>query len=200
MIVAHSETYMGLVEIGAGLLPGGGGCTNLWRRLVETIPGSVTVTDLMPYYIQAMTAISTAKVSTSAAEARVAGFLRPTDRIVFNKDYIIGEAKKEVLRMLEDGYVAPAKTMIPVVGKDGQGMMDAQLYNMEEGKYIPPHMKFITEKIAYVVSGGVAVKGMSVSEDYMFDLEREAFVELWKTENSQKMAEHIVTKGKPLMI
>jgi len=199
-IVAHAELYMGLVEIGAGLLPAGGGCTNLWRKFVENVPGPVKISDMGAFFIPTFQNIAMAKVSMSAAEARKNGFLGAKDRIIFNKDYLIGEAKKEVLRMVEDGYVAPVKTKIPIMGREAQGMIHAELFNMASGGYITPHMNFIAKKIAYVISGGEAKQGIAVSEDYMLKLEREAFVELWQTENSQKMAEHMLTKGKPLMI
>ncbi len=199
-IVAHSDLFMGLVEIGAGLLPAGGGCTNLWRKIIESVPKSVKVVDYGAYFIPTLMAIAQAKVSMSAAEARNNGFLGPKDRIVFNKDFIIGEAKKEVLKMVDEGYVAPAKTKIPVMGKEAQGMIHAEMFNMASGGFVPPHMEMISKKIAYVVSGGEAKQGTMVSEDYMLKLEREAFVELWQTENTQKMAAHILKTGKPLMM
>ncbi|MFO7736255.1 MAG: 3-hydroxyacyl-CoA dehydrogenase/enoyl-CoA hydratase family protein [bacterium] len=199
-IIAHADLFMGLVEIGAGLLPAGGGCTNLWRKFVETKPGAVKISDMGAYFVPAFMNIAMAKVSMSAAEARTNGMLGAKDRIIFNKDYLLGEAKKEVIKMVEDGYVAPAKTKIPVFGKDALGMIYAELWNMHHGNFITPHMEYIAKRIAYVLSGGEANQGALVSEDYMLQLERETFVDLWKTENTQKMAEHIVKTGKPLMI
>ena len=199
-IVAHTDLFMGLVEIGAGLLPAGCGCTNLWRKIIESIPKSVNIADWGAYYIPAVLTIAQAKVSMSAAEARNNGFLGPKDRIVMNKDYLIGEAKKEVLKMVDDGYTPPAKSKIPVMGKDAMGLINAEMFNMSQGGFVPKHMEFISKKIAYVISGGEAKQGQLVSEDYMLQLEREAFVELWKTENSQKMAANILATGKPLMI
>ena len=200
MIVAHADLFMGLVEIGAGLLPAGGGCTNLWRKIIETVPKSVKLVDYGAFFVPTILTIAQAKVSKSAAEARNNGFLGVKDRIVFNKDYLIGEAKKEVLKMVDDGYVAPQKTKIPVMGREAQGMIAAEMFNMASGSFIPPHMEMIAKKIAYVISGGEAKQGMLVSEQYMLDLEREAFVELWRTENSQKMADHIFRTGKPLLM
>lgn len=199
-IVAHAELFMGLVEIGAGLVPGGCGMIHLWQRYMDGIPGSVKIADYAAYMVPAILMVAQAKVSMSAAEARKNGFLRPTDRIVFNKDNLIGEAKKECLRMLDDGYAPPAKKKYPVMGQEAQGMIWAEMLNMSSGGYIPKHMEFIAKKIAYCMSGGEARQGQLVSEDYLMKLEREAFVELWKTENTQKMAEHILTTGKPLMI
>ena len=197
-IVAHCELYMGLVEIGAGLLPAGGGCTNLWRRYTEA-PVAPT-TDMLAVFLQAFQQIAMAKVGMSAMDARKAGFIKSTDRIIFNKDYLIGEAKKEALRMVEDGYVAPAVTPIKVMGTSAMGAIDANLPDMLVAGQITPHMAHCARTIATVLSGGVAKPGGYISEDEMLRLEREAFVELWKTENSQKMAEHMATKGKPLML
>lgn len=199
-IVAHCDLFMGLVEIGAGLLPAGGGCTNLWRKIIETVPKSVKLVDYGAFFVPTLLTIAQAKVSKSATGARNNGFLGPKDRIVFNKDYLIGEAKKEVLKMVDDGYVAPQQTKIPVMGREAQAMIDAEMFNMASGGFIPPHMEMIAKKIAYVISGGEAKQGLLVSEQYMLDLEREAFVELWKTENTQKMAAHIFTTGKPLLM
>lgn len=199
-IVAHAELYMGLVEIGAGLVPGGCGMIHLWQRYMDSVPGNVKLVDYGAYLIPAFMCVAQAKVSMSAAEARKMGFLRPTDRIVFNKDNLIGEAKKECLKMLDDGYTPPAKKKYPVMGQEAQGMIWAELNNMKHGGYIPKHMEFIAKKIAYCMTGGEARQGQLVSEDYLCTLEREAFVDLWKTEETQKMAEHILNTGKPLMI
>ncbi len=199
-IVAHAELYMGLVEIGAGLVPGGCGMINLWRKFIETIPGPAKLTDFGGFFVPAFMNVAQAKVSMSAVQARENGFLGPKDRIVFNKDYIIGEAKKEVLKMLDEGYVAPKKKKIPVMGAEAHGMIWAEMFNMKNGGYITPHMETIAKKIAICMSGGDVKCGTEVDEEYLMTLEREAFVDLWKTENTQKMAEHIMTTGKPLMI
>ncbi|MBF0099588.1 MAG: 3-hydroxyacyl-CoA dehydrogenase/enoyl-CoA hydratase family protein [Desulfobacterales bacterium] len=199
-IVAHAELYMGLVEIGAGLVPGGCGMIHLWQRYIESVPQSVTLNDYGAYVIPAFRAVAMAKVSTSAAEARKAGFLRPKDRIIMNKDYLIGEAKKEVLRMVDDGYTPPAKKKYPVMGQEAQGMVWAELFNMKCGSYLTPHMKVIAEKIIYCMTGGEARQGQLVTEEYLCKLEREAFVDLWRTESTQKMAENIMKTGKPLFL
>jgi len=199
-IVAHAETYMGLVEIGAGLLPGGLGMLNLWKRFMDSVPASVKISDYGAYFLPAFMTVATAKVGMSAAEARNNGFLRPTDKIIFNKDLLIGEAKKEVLRMVEDGYSPPAKKLIPVMGREAHGMVWAEMLNMKGGNYITPHMEFISKKICEVMTGGDIKQGSKITEEQWMKNEREAFVELWKTENSQKMAEHMLKTGKPLMI
>jgi len=199
-IVASADLFMGLVEIGAGLLPGGGGMMHLWRNYIESKPDAANLTDYAGFFAQAFMHVAQAKVSGSAAEARNSGFLRPTDRIIFNKDNQIGEAKKEVLKLVDDGYVPPRKRKLPMLGREAHGMIASNMLNMRIGGYITPHMEFIATKIAYCMAGGDVPKGTAVSEEYMLGLEREAFVELWKTENTQKMAEHMMKTGKPLML
>jgi 3-hydroxyacyl-CoA dehydrogenase (EC 1.1.1.35) len=109
-IVAHTELFMGLVEIGVGLLPAGGGCMNLWKKYMDALPGrTVKEVDLAKFFVQAFMKIAMAAVSMSAAQARDNGFLGLADRIVMNRDNLVGEAKKEVLKMVDDGYVPPLK-------------------------------------------------------------------------------------------
>ncbi len=199
-MVAAADLFMGLVEIGAGLVPGGCGMIHLWQNFINYVPPVAKITDYAGFFIQAFMNVAQAKVSKSAAEARKMGLLRPTDRIVFNRDYLIGEAKKEVLKMVDDGYVPPRKKKVPVFGREAQGMIWAEMLNMKTGGYITPHMEFIAKKIAYCMSGGDVPQGTLVDEEYLMTLEREAFVELWKTENTQKMAEHIMKTGKPLFL
>ena len=152
------------------------------------------------FFVPAFMNVAQAKVSMSAAQARKNGFLGPKDRIVFNKDYLIGEAKKEVLKMVDDGYAPPKKTKIPVLGREAHGMLWAEMNNMKGGGYITPHMETIAKKAAFCMSGGDVPQGTLVSEEYLMKLEREAFVDLWRTENTQKMAEHMMKTGKPLML
>ncbi|MGC9324843.1 MAG: 3-hydroxyacyl-CoA dehydrogenase/enoyl-CoA hydratase family protein [Desulfomonilia bacterium] len=199
-IVAHSDLFMGLVEIGAGLVPGGCGMINLWRRFVDAKPDVAKITDYAGFFIQAFMSVAQAKVSRSAAEARKNGFLRDCDRIVMNKDNLIGEAKKEVLKMVDDGYAPPLKKKIPVFGREAIGMIEAEMLNMKGGGYITPHMELIAKKICNCMAGGDVLSGTQVSEEHLMTLEREAFVDLWKTENTQKMAEHIMKTGKPLFL
>lgn len=199
-IVANADLFMGLVEIGAGLVPGGCGMIHLWQNFIKNVPEVAKITDYAGFFIQAFMNVAQAKVSNSAADARNKGFLRPTDRIVFNRDTLIGEAKKEVLKMVDDGYTAPRKEKYPVFGREAQGMIWAEMLNMKSGGYITPHMEFIAKKACFCLAGGDVPCGTLVSEDYLMTLEREAFVELWKTEGTQKMAESMMTTGKPLFI
>jgi 3-hydroxyacyl-CoA dehydrogenase len=197
-IVAHADLYMGLVEIGVGLLPAGGGCLNLWKKMTADIPEPVTEIDLTKFFIPTFMAIAMAKVSMSAAEARANGFLGPRDRIVFNRDYLIGEAKKEVLKLLADGYAPPVKRPIRVAGTAAQGMIDAELFNMQSAKFVSEYDAFLAKRIAYVISGGDVRANSQVDEEVILTLEREAFVDFWKQEKTMARVEHMLTTGKPL--
>ncbi|MGB6012312.1 MAG: enoyl-CoA hydratase-related protein, partial [Desulfobacterales bacterium] len=197
-IVAHAELYMGLVEIGVGLLPAGGGCLNLWKKYISTIPDSVTDVDLAKFFVPAFMSIALAQVSMSAAEARANGFLGPKDRIVFNRDYLIGEAKTEVLKMVDEGYAPPVKRPIKVLGQAAQGMIDVEIFNMLKGKFISEYDAFLARRIAYVISGGDIRDNSTVEEDLILKLEREAFVDFWKEEKTIARVEHMLKTGKPL--
>ncbi len=197
-IVAHSELYMGLVEIGVGLLPGGGGCLNLYRKFLESIPEAVTDMDLAKFFIPVFMSIAMAKVSTSAAEARANGFLGPADRIVFNRDHLIGEAKKEVLKMVADGYAPPVKRKIRVLGQAAQGMAATQLADMLSGKFVSEYDAFLARRIAYVISGGEVRENSEIEPDVILTLERQAFIDFLKEEKTQARIEHMLSTGKPL--
>jgi 3-hydroxyacyl-CoA dehydrogenase len=197
-IVAHADLFMGLVEIGVGLLPGGGGCLNLWKKMTADIPEAVTDVDLAKYFIPAFMAIGMAKVSMSAAEARANGFLGPRDRIIFNRDYLVGEAKKEVLKMVDEGYAPPVKRKIKAFGAAAQGMINAELFNMQSAQYVSEYDVFLAKRIAYVISGGDIRTNSLIEEEVILNLEREAFVDFWKEEKTVARVEHMLTTGKPL--
>jgi 3-hydroxyacyl-CoA dehydrogenase len=198
-IVAHSELYMGLVEIGVGLLPGGGGCLNLWKKYINALPAKTAKDmDLAKLFIPAFMKVAMAAVSMSAAQARGNGFLGLADRIVFNRDNLIGEAKKEVLKMVDDGYVPPAKQPLIVMGNAGQGMVNAELYNLLKGKFMSEHDAFLAKRIAFVMSGGDVKSGTEVDEDVILKLEREAFVDFCKEELTVARIDHMLKTGKPL--
>jgi 3-hydroxyacyl-CoA dehydrogenase len=196
--VAHAELYMGLVEIGVGLLPAGGGCLNLWRKFLASVPAAVTDLDLGKFFIPVFMSIAMAKVSMSAAEARANGFLGPKDRIVFNRDHLVGEAKKEVLKMLDDGYAPPVKGRIKVLGQAAQGMVAAQISDMANGGFISEYDAFLARRIAYVISGGDVRDNAEVTDDVILSLERRAFIDFLKEEKTQARIEHMLKTGKPL--
>jgi 3-hydroxyacyl-CoA dehydrogenase len=197
-IVGHAELYMGLVEIGVGLLPAGGGCLNLWRRTLQTIPASVTDVDLGRFFIPVFMTIAMAKVSTSAADARASGFLSARDRIVFNRDYLVGEAKKEVLKMVDEGYAPPVKKKIRVFGESAQGMIAAEIYNMHKGGFISDYDALLAKRIAFVISGGAIRANSELDEEAILTLERRTFMELLRQEKTVARIEHMLNTGKPL--
>ena len=197
-IVAHAELYMGLVEIGVGLLPSGCGCLNLWKKFIHAIPEAVTDIDLAKFFVPVFMTIALAKVSTSAADARAAGFLSSADRIVFNRDRLIGEAKKEVLKMADEGYAPPVKRPIRVMGQAAQGMIEVEIFNMLRGKFITEYDAFLAKRIAYVLSGGEARDNSFIEEDVILNLEREAFIDFWREEKTMARVEHMLKRGKPL--
>jgi 3-hydroxyacyl-CoA dehydrogenase len=196
--VAHAELYMGLVEIGVGLIPAGGGCKNLWKKAVTSIPSNVKDVDLSKFFIPTFMNIATAKVSMSAAEARANGFLGPQDRIVFNRDLLIGEAKKEVLRMADAGYAPPAKKKLKVLGAAAEGMVNGEIFNMQSAGYVTEYDAFLARRIATVVAGGDVRTNSEVDEDVILNLEREAFIDFLKEEKTLARIEHMLKTGKPL--
>ena len=197
-LVAHAELYMGLVEIGVGLLPAGGGCLNLWKKMTEHIPAPVKLSDWAPYFLPTFMNIAMAQVSTSAADARKNGFLGPQDRIVFNRDHLIAEAKKEVLKLAADGYAPPVKKPLRVLGAAAQGMVAAELFNMKEAGFVSDHDVLLAQRIAYVISGGDVRTNAKIEEEVILKLEREAFVDFWKEEKTVARVEHMLKTGKPL--
>ena len=197
-IVAHAELYMGLVETGVGLLPSGGGCLNLWKKVSTQLPEAVTDLDLVRFFEPVFTNIAMAKVSSSAADARALGFLGPLDRIVFNRDYLIGEAKKEVLRMLSDGYAPPVQKKIKVLGDTARGLVDIKISDMQLGGFISEFDGVLARRVALVVSGGDARYGSEVEEEVILKLEREAFIDLLKEKKTHARVEHMLRTGKPL--
>ena len=197
-IVAHTELYMGQVEIGVGLVPAGGACLNLMKKFLTSVPDVVTDLDLAKFFLPVFMAIAMAKVSTSAADARGNGFLGPRDRIIFNRDYLIGEAKKDVLKMVDEGYAPPPKRKIKVLGQAAQGMVNAEISNMLNGKFISEYDAFLAKRIAYVISGGDVRDNAQIEEDVILTLEREAFIELLKEEKTLARIDHMLATGKPL--
>jgi 3-hydroxyacyl-CoA dehydrogenase len=209
-IVAAAESYIGLVEVGAGLLPGGCGNKELLVRALEGLPSSGgglggaaqmasgTGLDLQPIVNKVFETIGMAKVSTSAPEALGLGYLKKTDRIVINKDHQLYEAKQAVLEMDREGYTPPVAPMIPVMGPAGRAVLELGLYNMRLSGYASEHDCFIGKQIARVLTGGDVPTGTYVTEQYLLDLEREAFVTLCKQKKSQERMGYILKTGKPL--
>ena len=199
-IVGAADLMMGLVEMGVGLLPAGGGCTNLWKKFFFALPEPVQKdTDLAKLFVPVFMAIGMAKYSMSAKQAFGFGHMNPlADRIVMNRDLLIGEAKKEVLAMVDAGYAPPVKKPVPVMGEAGAGMISAQIFNMFSGGFLSEHDMLIVKRIAYVIAGGSVKEGTPIDEDVMYKLEREAFIDFAKEEKTIARIEHMLKKGAPL--
>jgi 3-hydroxyacyl-CoA dehydrogenase len=197
-IVAHSALNMGLVETGVGLLPSGGGNLNLWKRVIGAIPESVKNVDIGAFFMAVFLTISTAKVSKSASDARAAGFLGPVDRIIFDRAHLIGEAKREVLKMVGDGYMPPVKQKVKVLGKAAQPMIDDYLTEMKKNGSITDYQAFLASRIGTVISGGDVESNSEVEEDVILKLEETTFIDFLKEKKTQDRIEHMLKTGKPL--
>ena len=196
-IQAASETYMGLVEVGVGLLPGGGGNKELYMKHLENLPSGVPY-DLQQVAIKVFETIAMAKVSTSAEEARENGFLSKSDGISVNPDHQLYDAKQAVLALYEQGYKPKVRRKVPVTGETGYATLLLGAEAMRLSGYISEHDMKIAKKIAYVISGGKLPFGTEVDEEYLLDLEREAFLSLIQEPKSQQRMQHMLVKGKPL--
>ncbi|WP_026673587.1 3-hydroxyacyl-CoA dehydrogenase/enoyl-CoA hydratase family protein [Alkalihalobacterium bogoriense] len=196
-IQAASETYMGLVEVGVGLIPGGGGNKELYLRNLERAPQGTTI-DLQAIANKTFETIAMAKVATSAHEAKANGFLSERDGVTMNGDHHLHAAKQQVIHLHDKGYTAPARSKIQVVGETGYATMLLGAKTMKFGGMISDHDLKIAEKLAFVIAGGRVPKGTYVDEQYLLDLEREAFLSLVAEPKSQQRMQHMLTKGKPL--
>ncbi|NVJ87502.1 MAG: 3-hydroxyacyl-CoA dehydrogenase/enoyl-CoA hydratase family protein [Algoriphagus sp.] len=195
-IQAHAELYMGLVEVGVGLIPAGGGTKEMTRRFSNRIlPGDVELNHLQEYFMN----IAMAKVSTSAEEARALGYLRPQDGITLNRKRQLAEAKAKVIALSDAGYTQPLEqTNIRVLGKTSLALFEAGITGMIYGNYISEHDAKIARKLAWVMSGGDLSAPTEVSEQYLLDLEREAFLSLTGEKKTLERIHSILFKGKPL--
>ncbi|PWA12024.1 3-hydroxyacyl-CoA dehydrogenase [Pueribacillus theae] len=196
-IQASSETYMGLVEVGVGLIPGGGGNKELYRRLLEGLPEGTDL-DLQKIANKTFETIAMAKVSTSADEAKEYGFLHDEDGISMNGDHLIYDAKQQVIHLADEGYRAPKRIKIPVVGETGYATMLMGVKSMQYSGYVSEYDVHIAKKLANVIAGGKLPYGTPVDEQYLLDLEREAFLSLIGERKTQERMQHMLVKGKPL--
>ncbi|TWI60068.1 3-hydroxyacyl-CoA dehydrogenase/enoyl-CoA hydratase family protein [Halalkalibacter nanhaiisediminis] len=192
-IQASLETYLGLVEVGVGLIPGGGGNKELYLRNLER-----TNYDVQKAAITTFETIAMAKVSTSGHEAVENGFLSERDGVVINGDFLIDRAKQQVEYLLASGYRPPERKKIPVAGETGFATLLLGAKTMKFGGMISDHDLKIAEKLAFVIAGGRVPKGTLVDEQYLLDLEREAFLSLIAEPKSQQRMQYMLAKGKPL--
>lgn len=195
-IQAHAETYIGLVEVGVGLIPGGGGTKEFALRAADAYTaGDPELNRLQEAFMN----IATAKVATSAEEARAMGILRPGDMVTLNRSRLISDAKERVLELYEAGYTQPVeRTDIKVQGRTGLALFEAGINGMRFGNYISEHDAKIARKVAHVMCGGDLTYPQNVSEQYLLDLEREAFLSLTAEPKTLERIHSILFKGKPL--
>jgi 3-hydroxyacyl-CoA dehydrogenase len=200
----HAELYIGLVEVGVGLLPGGGGCKEMTLRAVDkaesTRPGgrgeSVEIMEAMKKTFET---IATAKVAASADEARGYGFLSPADRITMNRERVLSDAKARALELLRAGYEPPLpRTDIPAPGENILAALRLGVHIMRQGDYITDYEVKLATKIAHVLCGGAVSPGTPVSEQYLLDLEREAFKSLCGEKKTQERIQYTLKTGKTL--
>jgi 3-hydroxyacyl-CoA dehydrogenase len=197
-VVASLEAYIGLVEVGAGVIPAGGGCKELVRRADEAAPQGPD-TDLFPWIRRIFETVGMGKVATSAHEAQEMGFLRTTDQVVANRDRLLHDAKLRVLAMADAGYrPAPPREDIRVVGEGGLAALRVGLDQMERAGYISAHDRVVGDALAWVLCGGEVSPSSRVSEDYLLELEKEAFMRLCAQPKTLERMEALLKTGKPL--
>jgi 3-hydroxyacyl-CoA dehydrogenase len=200
----HAELYMGLVEVGVGLLPGGGGCKEMLLRAVDSATsirpdGRGESVEVMEAMKRAFETIGTAKVATSAHEARALTFLSDADRITMNRDRVLSDAKARALELARAGYEPPVmRTDIPAPGENILAALKLGVHLMHQGGYISEHEQKIGAKVAEVLCGGNVTPGTPVSEQYILDLEREAFKSLCGERKTQERIQYTLKTGKPL--
>lgn len=193
--VVTLESYIGLVEVGVGLLPAGGGCKEFALRAVHQAHGG----DLFPFLKRAFETIATGQVGKSAEHARALGYLRRCDPVVMNRFELLHVAKSELRALAEAGYRPPLRAKeIPVAGESAIATFKAHMVNLLEGGFISEHDFLVGSKVAQVLCGGELSPGSTVDEQWFLDLEREAFMELLATEKTQARIEHMLKTGKPL--
>jgi 3-hydroxyacyl-CoA dehydrogenase len=196
---ASAETYIGLVEVGVGIIPAGCGTKEMLVRALDSIPGNLKDADPFPFVKRAFETIALAKVATSAEEARSFGFLREEDSISMNPDRLIADAKKEVLSLATTGYVQPQpRADILALGNPALATLKLGVHLMKRAGYISDHDALIGEKLARILTGGDLNHTTRVSEQYLLDLEREAFLSLMGTRKTQDRIAHMLKTGKPL--
>lgn len=196
-VVAHAELYMGLVEFGVGLIPGGGGSKEFAKRLSDELKeGDIKINRLRERFLT----IGQAKVSTSAQEAFELGYLRKgTDEIVLSRDLQLTRAKAACLELAESGYMAPKREKnITVIGQEGLGIIYVGANSMLSGNYMSEHDRIISEQLGWVLCGGDLSENTLVSEQYLLDMERKAFLELCMQRKTLERLESIVKGGKVL--
>jgi 3-hydroxyacyl-CoA dehydrogenase len=200
----HAELYTGLVEVGVGLIPGGGGCKEMLLRAIDRASsirpdGRGESVELMEAMKKAFETIAMAKVATSAEEARGLGFLSDSDNITMNRERVLSDAKARALELARSGYEAPVmRNDVPAPGENILATLKLGVYLMRQGEYISDHEVKIGSKVAEVLCGGNVTPGTPVSEQYILDLEREAFKSLCGEKKTQERIQYTLKTGKTL--
>ncbi len=200
----HAERYTGLVEVGVGLLPGGGGCKEMLLRAVDSATsirkdGRGESVETMEAMKKAFETIATAKVATSAHEARGLGFLSDSDNITMNRERVLADCKARALDLVRAGYEPPQpRTDIPAPGENILAALKIGVYLMRQGDYITDHELKLGNKIAEVLCGGNVTPGTPVSEQYILDLEREGFKSLCGEKKTQERIQYTLKTGRTL--
>jgi 3-hydroxyacyl-CoA dehydrogenase len=196
---AAAETYIGLVEVGVGIIPAGGGTKEMLVRTLDSIPKGADDADPFPFVKRAFETIALAKVATSAEEGRTLGFLSADDTVSMNADRLIADAKKEVLALAASGYVAPQqRTDILALGMPALSTLKLGIHQMKRAGYISDHDAEIGTQLARILTGGDLNHATRVSEQHLLDLEREAFLSLVSQRKTQERLAHMLKTGKPL--
>ena len=197
-VVAAAESYIGLVELSVGLIPGAGGIMRMAAWAAEHAAKEIA-TQIQPFLQQVFETVGMAKVSNSADEAKELGFLSPTAKIVMNSDRRLYVAKQEVIRLALEGYAPiPNRDSIMVLGRSGKAALEQAAYVFQQGGYISEYDRFLAQRLAYVLTGGEVSAPSLVSEDYLLQLERESFVPLLQEEKTQERIAHLLKTKKPL--
>jgi 3-hydroxyacyl-CoA dehydrogenase len=200
----YAELYMGLVEVGVGLLPGGGGCKEMLLRAVSSASsirpdGRGESVEMLEAMKKTFETIATAKVATSAHEARSLGFVSDSDRITMNRERVLSDAKARALELVRAGYEPPVmRTDIPAPGENILAALKMGVYLMRQGEFITDHEHKLGNKIAEVICGGNVTSGTPISEQYLLDLEREGFKSLCGEKKTQERIQYTLKTGKTL--
>lgn len=194
---AHAETYMGLVEVGVGLIPAGGGCLRMVERFTDE-PAKIKGVDLLPFIGEASLNVAMAKVATSADEAKKLRYLRQTDGISLNRAELLHAAKWRALGMARAGYRPPRAGLHSAAGYDAARTISARIWAMVEGGYASEHDALIANKLGHILCGGFVAAGSEVGDQHYLDLECEAFLSLCGEQKSLDRIGHMLMNNKPL--
>jgi 3-hydroxyacyl-CoA dehydrogenase len=195
--VAAHESYMGLVEVGVGLIPAGGGCKELLRRKINPVMKTNNA-DVLPVLQDVFTQIATAKVGESAWQNKAIGYLRDSDMIIMNADHRLAQAKARALQLVAIGVKPPEVEKIYAAGRDALYALKLGVQGFVWGNFASEHDQVISNKLAHVLTGGDLSAGTWVDPWYILDLEREAFISLLGEEKTRERMTHMLTTGKPL--